>query len=321
MEKITIVGGGAFGVALSSVLCRDETEVCIWGRDQPTVTKRLSGSSSIKDNLSVTSDVACAAEDADMIVLAIPTHSIRSVLRLFRAYIPSAVPIIIASKGVCQKSGEFSSEIAEKLYPRHPIAVLSGPNLASELFSKRPATATIAIKPDKRGGLVASDVQSAFASSKFLVELSNDIVGVQACGAIKNALAIGCGICSGLYNSENALASMIGLSVYEMRAFLGAVDADPETVFRFGGLADLVLSASSQGARNFSFGKQLALASRDEERPVTCTPNLEGMNSLPALLRRTENAASSFPILNMVAEISLNGAAAKPTFETFWKSI
>ncbi len=256
-ENITVVGGGAFGVALGNLLCDAGRSICIWARDEITVYERISKFTITDTKFNVTRDILEATSASEMLVLAVPSHAVRTTLMKFRQHITRKIPILIASKGMDRESGKLISEVVEELCPGWPIGVIAGPNLASEVMKGLPTTITIATQILDSDCKPFRSLMLALNSAILRTELSNDIIGIQACGAIKNVLSIGCGVCAGIYKSENADASMIGLAAREMKQFVSAIGGNPDTVFLFGGIADLVLSSSSPTARNFNFGRNL----------------------------------------------------------------
>ncbi len=261
IKKISIIGAGAWGTALATVACRAGLDVVIQAQEEGVAraindshenTAFLAGVT-LDAAIRATTDMAEAASDADALILAAPAQFLRPVLESLKAHLSLGVPAVICAKGIEQDSGALMSEIAAEVLPQTPVAVLSGPTFAAEVARDLPAAVTLAAADEK----IAMQLAQALGTNRFRIYLSDDMIGAQIGGAVKNVLAIGCGIIEGRGLGDNARAALITRGLAEIVRLGAAKGAKAETLMGLCGVGDLVLTCSAMQSRNFSLGVAL----------------------------------------------------------------
>lgn len=254
--KAGVIGAGAWGTALAQTLAADGNHVRLWAletevveainrdRQNPLYLPDIPLSPSIE----ASGDIAAMA-DREMLLVVSPAQHLRTVV----AQAPAGTPLILCSKGIEAGTGLLMSEVAQAAQPASPIAVLSGPTFAHEVARGLPTAITLACADS----VLAARIASRIARPTFRPYLSDDVVGAEIGGAVKNVLAIACGVAEGAGLGLNARASLISRGFAEMTRFGLARGARPETLGGLSGLGDLVLTCSSTNSRNFSLGKGL----------------------------------------------------------------
>ena len=229
MTRIGIIGKGAWGGALGSTLLNAGNEVSFWTRGDDA--KVLSG--------------------ADIVIAAVPAQSTRSVLQHLQPALPPGVPLVLTAKGLERHSMLRQSQIVAEVAPNHPIAVLSGPSFATDLTRGLPTAVTLASES------MDEDLQQRLSTQSLRLYLSEDVVGVELGGTLKNVVAIACGAAIGAGLGESARAALMARGFAELVRIGLAMEAKAETISGLSGLGDLTLTATSSQSRNFRFGLAL----------------------------------------------------------------
>lgn len=267
MRRICVIGGGAWGTALAITAARAGASVMLWARDpelvatieRTRVNDQLLPGHQIPEGVTATDDMARAVEGAEAILLVVPSQAIRGIGARVHAVAAPGVPVVLASKGVERDSGKLLTAVVEEAMPGRPVAVLSGPSFATEVAEGHPTAVTIAsadVAEDLEHSLAAR-LSVTLATPSFRPYLSDDLIGVEVGGAVKNVIAIACGIASGLGFGTNTWAALITRGLDEMKALAQALGGRRETVTGLSGMGDLALTCSSEQSRNMSFGKAL----------------------------------------------------------------
>ena len=316
MKRIGIIGGGAWGTALATLARRNGAEVCLWAREAEVVEAVnrehrnpffLPGAA-LDPAIRATAEVAEACR-AEAVLVAVPAQHTRTMTEAVAPELADGVPAVLCAKGFEQASGDLMSDIVAETMPHATLAVLSGPTFAAEVAEGLPTAATLACTD--RG--CAEALQRALGGPTFRPYLSEDLRGAQIGGAVKNVLAIACGIVAGRRLGENAAAALITRGMAEMLRLGGAMGARPETLMGLSGMGDLVLTATSTRSRNTALGKALgegeALAEYlDGRRSVA-----EGVLTAAALGSRAIELGIDMPIAAAVDRIVNHAASIDST--------
>ncbi|MFC3675651.1 NAD(P)H-dependent glycerol-3-phosphate dehydrogenase [Ferrovibrio xuzhouensis] len=260
IRHIGVVGGGAWGTALAALACEAdpaEGRSLLWARNPEVIadintrqTNRLYlAGVALPNTLQATGDLA-ALKDCDALILAVPAQSLRDFAARIRDEIGGSAPLVIAAKGIEIGSGLLPAEVLAEVLPDRPLAVLTGPTFAAEVAHGLPAAATLACENAALGAALVQRLGRA----TFRPYLSDDLIGAQIGGAVKNVLAIACGIVIGRRLGDNARAALITRGLAEMARLAEALGARRETVTGLSGLGDLVLTCSGPQSRNLSLG-------------------------------------------------------------------
>ncbi len=311
LERFGIIGTGAWGTALATALCRAGREVVLWGRS-PEIVAQINGARENAVHLpGIKLDPAIRATDrladaakGNALLLVVPAQHLREACTRLEAHLQPGLPLVICAKGVEQGSHALMSQVVEQVLPGHPLAVLSGPNFAAEVAAGLPAATTLAAADQALGRALVE----ALGSRTFRPYFSNDPIGAQVGGAVKNVIAIACGIVAGRSLGDNARAALITRGLAEIIRLGLALGARAETLMGLSGLGDLTLTCGAMQSRNFSLGVALGEgrtieAVLGERRSVT-----EGVFSAAAVTALAESHGVEMPICAAVDSVVNAGA-------------
>jgi glycerol-3-phosphate dehydrogenase (NAD(P)+) len=260
MTDIGIIGAGAWGTALATVAARAGHAVVIQAHEVEVArainhdreNSLFLPGTRLPASIRAETDLAQTVQ-ARAVLLAMPAQHLRTVtLRCAEAW-PSGVPAVICAKGIELESGALMSQVAAETLPGAPLAVLSGPTFAAEVAGGLPAAATLAAADAN----LAHELTELLSTPRFRIYRSDDLIGAQIGGAVKNVLAIACGIIAGKGMGDNARAALITRGLAEIMRLGRAMGAKPETLAGLSGLGDLTLTCSAEQSRNFSLGLAL----------------------------------------------------------------
>jgi glycerol-3-phosphate dehydrogenase (NAD(P)+) len=301
--RIGVVGGGAWGTALAQVAAANGEPVTLWAREpdvvesvntaheNPLFLKGLALSPSIR----ATGALAEMA-DCEALLIVSPAQYLRTVIE---GLTTAGTPLILCAKGIEDGTGLLMHEVAHELSPEAPIAVLSGPTFAHEVAAGLPTAVTLAVEDQALGERLAARI----ARPWFRPYLSDDVAGAEVGGAVKNVLAIACGVVEGRSLGQNARAALISRGFAEMTRFGLAKGARAETLAGLAGLGDLVLTCSSTSSRNFSLGKGIGEGARPADLLADRRTVAEGAFTAPVLQRAAEALCVDMPIVAAVCAL------------------
>jgi len=298
--RIGVVGAGAWGTALAQVAAADGEAVLLWAREPEVVEavnsahenslflKGLELSPSIRATGTLADLTACEA-----LLVVTPAQHLRAVL----GDLPSSdIPLVLCAKGIEEASGLLMHEVAAAVRPGAPLAILSGPTFAHEVAAGLPTAVTLAAEDQPLGERLIARIARPF----FRPYYSRDVAGAEVGGAVKNVLAIACGVVEGKGLGLNARAALISRGFAEMTRFGLAKGARPETLAGLAGLGDLVLTCSSTASRNFSLGKGIGEGARAADLLADRRTVAEGAFTAPVLKRAADALGVDMPIVAAV---------------------
>jgi glycerol-3-phosphate dehydrogenase (NAD(P)+) len=307
MKRFAIIGAGAWGTALALAARRAGSAAIIWARD-PAIAAAIAERHenpvylpgiALDPAIAVTADLGAAAANAEAALLAVPAQFLRDVLADLAPHLPAGMPLLLCAKGIEIVSLKTMSELTAELCPGRPLAVLSGPSLAAEVARDLPTAVVIA----SRDSAVAGDFASALGSPRFRPYLSEDPVGVELGGAVKNVLSIACGIVQGRGLGDNAHAALITRGLAEMTRLGLAKGARAETFAGLSGVGDLVLTQSRNHALGIALGQGKSLeAALSGRRSV-----VEGVASAAAIAALANRLQVEMPVVAAVDAVLHRG--------------
>ena len=301
--KLGIVGGGAWGTALAQVAAAGDRETLLWALEDEvieSINERRENSLCLPGvplSGAIRATSAIADLDAcDAWLVVTPAQHMRAVLE--RA--PNCdKAMVLCSKGIEEKSGQLLHDVAKQACPGARIAVLSGPTFAHEVARGLPTAVTLAAE-DQR---LAEELRDRIAQPTFRIYVTDDVTGAEIGGAVKNVLAIACGVVEGKGLGQNARAALIGRGFAEMTRFGLACGAKRETLAGLSGLGDLVLTCSSTSSRNYSLGKGIGEGRPSSELLADRRTVAEGAFTAPVLARLARERGIDMPIVQAVDEL------------------
>jgi glycerol-3-phosphate dehydrogenase (NAD(P)+) len=303
LQRIAVLGGGAWGTALALTCARAGRDVMLWefdaGNAEHLATRRESRflpGVRLEGNIKVTRALAEASR-SDAILLVVPAQAMRSVIKSLAQTMAAGSPLIACAKGIEHGSHKFMTEIIAECAPNATPAILSGPSFAADVARGLPTAVTLAAAD----GEIAQALAQAIASASFRPYHSTDVRGVEIGGATKNVLAIAAGIVTGRGLGASASAALTTRGFAELVRFGKAYGAKPETMAGLSGLGDLVLTCSSPQSRNFSFG--VALGKGEKPDGAAHGKLAEGAFTAPVLLEMAAEKNIEMPISAAVAAL------------------
>ncbi len=301
-----VIGAGAWGTALAQVAARAGLKVSLQAREPEVVA----GVNTTHENALFLPGIALEPAiravpnlsdlaDCDLILAVAPAQHLRAALTAFGPHRKAGAPIVLCAKGVEQGTLKLMTEVAAEALPDAPIAVLSGPSFAGEVAKGLPAAVTLACEDEDLGRAIAE----AIATPTFRPYTASDLIGAEAGGAVKNVLAIACGVVEGKGLGRNAHASVITRGFAELTRLAVALGAKPETLSGLCGLGDLVLTCSSLQSRNMSVGMALGQGLTLQQALAGKVSVAEGVASAPAVRALARKLGVETPICEAVAAI------------------
>jgi len=303
--RVTVLGGGAWGTALALAMLRAGHKVRLFARDPETVAAIGRGQNprylpgiAIAPGIEATSDIATALSGADCVLAVTPAQSLRATLAAAKDHMPDGIPLVLCAKGIERDTGALLSAIVEEILPRNPVAALSGPSFATDVARGLPTAVVVAAHDEA----LAADLAARFSAENLRCYSSDDLIGVEIGGALKNVFAIAAGAVTGAGLGASAQAAMVTRGFVELRRIGAAFGARPETLMGLSGLGDLLLTCSSTQSRNFAYG--LALG---QGKALAGLPLAEGVPTAAIAARIAAERGIDAPIITAVAAI-LDGA-------------
>lgn len=294
-QSPVVIGAGSWGTALAATLADNGTPVRIWGRS-PAVLAEINrdnrnegylGDVPLPPTLRGVEDMKRALKNADVVLLVVPSRSIRSIARQVAEHVGADVPVAVCAKGIEPETGFLMTQIAEEELNGNPVGCVSGPTFARETALRYPTAATVAFHFSPLDRLSPQDSPAArlavsLTTEHFRAYVSDDLVGVEVGGAVKNVIALACGMMTGAGFADNTRAALITQGLDEMKTLATALGGRRETLTGLSGLGDLTLTCNSPTSRNMALGLQLGAG----------TPRAACFDGRPLVVEGEANALS-----------------------------
>jgi glycerol-3-phosphate dehydrogenase (NAD(P)+) len=321
MTRAAVLGAGSWGTAYTAILADAGCEVRLWVR-RPELADRINGTHVNEDYLPqlvlpasvrAGSDPAEAVEGADVVVLAVPSQSLRENLGRWRTLLPRDAAIVSLMKGVELGTTKRMSEVIAEVggVEQRRIVVVSGPNLAPEIAQKQPAASVVACVD----AATAEAVAEASAAPYFRPYTNTDVIGTEVGGAVKNVVALAVGMAQGMGMGDNTKATIITRGLAETSRLGVALGADPTTFAGLAGVGDLIATCMSPLSRNHSFGVQLGRGRSVAEAVAATRQTVEGVKSCQSILELARRHGIDVPIVENVAAVVHDGRSPRDVAE------
>ncbi|MFM7263081.1 MAG: NAD(P)H-dependent glycerol-3-phosphate dehydrogenase [Acidimicrobiales bacterium] len=311
--RMAVVGAGSWGTTVAS-LAAENTPTVLWARRGDVAdeinTRRTNstylGDRPLSSRLEASESLARTVSTADVVVMAVPSHGFRAVLAEAAEHVRPWVPVVSLSKGLEQGTLLRMSEVANEVMPGHPVAVLTGPNLAGEIADGQPAASVVAIDD----AVIAEALQGIFARPTFRVYTNTDVVGCELAGVVKNVIAIASGIATGMGFGDNTRATLVTRGLAEMTRLATVMGGRLESLAGLAGMGDLIATCSSTNSRNMTVGMRLGRGEALADIIASTSQVAEGVKSSRAVLDLATRHGVDMPIVEQVVAICHEGVSA-----------
>jgi glycerol-3-phosphate dehydrogenase (NAD(P)+) len=305
--KVTILGTGAYGLALSKILVQNKNEVTMWTTFESEKNELLETKKSPKlkdfkldDSVVITTDLEESIKNSKLIVIAIPTAFVTDVCKKLKTYIKPNQHICIASKGIEQDTCLFIHDMIKKQIKTKYIGAISGPSFAVDLVKCVPVGLAVASKSKRTLNII----REAFVNNHLKLIPTNDIIGIEVCGAVKNIIAIASGMIDGMGYPISTQALLITHSLHDIKAIIHALGGSKKTILSFAGFGDILLTCTSEKSRNYSFGKLIgSKATKEEIEEYKNSITVEGLYTLKSIHKLINNKKIDIPTINIIYDI------------------
>jgi glycerol-3-phosphate dehydrogenase (NAD(P)+) len=314
-HKVAVLGGGSFGTAIANMIAHNGERVTLWMRDETNAgycrekrenTRYLPGYR-LEESLVVTSDMAGALADCDLVFFSVPSKAFRSVARAAAPHIPPHTMAVSTAKGIEGESFKLMSQILEDELDRPLVGVISGPNLAREIAKKQITATVIASELPA----VCECVQEVLATHYFRVYSNYDRYGVELAGALKNIYAIAAGIASAMEVGQNTLSVLLTRSLAEMTRFAARLGANPMTFLGLSGVGDLFVTCTSRLSRNFRIGEAIGQGHSLADAIAEVGQVAEGINTTRIVKARADEMGVYMPLVGALYDILFNDKSVR----------
>ncbi|MGS2724481.1 NAD(P)H-dependent glycerol-3-phosphate dehydrogenase [Porticoccus sp. GXU_MW_L64] len=310
-HKVTVLGGGSFGTAVANMIACNNINVTQWMRDADNAkacqerreNSRYLPGYKLHDGLQVTTDLAQALQDSDVVFFSIPSKAFREVAVMAAPYMNAQTMAVSTTKGIEANSFELMSQTLEEELPTERIGVISGPNLAKEIVAQE-ITATVIASDDSE---LCEVVQQLLGSRYFRVYANADRFGVELGGALKNIYALAAGLAAALEVGQNTTSVLITRSLAEMSRFAVQLGANPMTFLGLSGVGDLFVTCTSPLSRNYQVGYALGKGKSLQQAIEDIGQVAEGVNTTRLVKEKSDELGIYMPLANAMYECMFNG--------------
>ncbi len=319
MSNICILGSGGWGTAIALLLLENNHNVTLWSFSDEECNdilenrenKRCLPGVKIPESITITSDINCC-KNQDIIVIAVPSHGVRSTAKRIASLVPDGQIILNISKGIEEETYLTLSQVLGEELPHCRVAVMSGPSHAEEVSRKIPTTNVVASDSSD----VTQIIQDTFMTPNFRIYTNDDILGVELGGSVKNVIALCCGILDGLGCGDNTKAALMTRGLVEMQRLGTAMGASAETFSGLSGIGDLIVTCTSMHSRNRRAGILIGQGKSVDEAQKEVNMVVEGVRSCKAAKGLADKLNVEMPIVSEAYEVLFNGKSPARAIET-----
>jgi glycerol-3-phosphate dehydrogenase (NAD(P)+) len=312
--RVAVVGAGSWGTTVASLACVN-TPTVLWARRkvlaEQITSEHCNGdylpTFSLPEELTATHSMADAVSGADVVVMGVPSHGFRSVLEEAAPFVRPWVPVVSLSKGLERGTLLRMSEVVGQVLPGHPVAVLTGPNLAREIMDGQPAASVVATTD----AVIGRELQRIFTNDHLRVYTNHDLIGCEIAGVVKNVLAIASGMADGMGFGDNTRATLVTRGLHELARLGQALGGEALTFAGLAGMGDLIATCSSTQSRNHMVGVQLGKGRPINEILSEMNMVAEGVKSSPSVLELAKRHGVDMPLSEAVVAVCHRGRPAR----------
>ena len=304
--KIGILGAGAYGMAMASVFDNNGHKIKIWSNSEEEVNLLLTNHKSnkidyiIQDDFVITTDMKLVVMDADIIVIAVPSEFVRNVCMELNKYFKEEQIICISSKGIENNSCLFMDDVVRQCIKTDNIAVISGGTFAEDMVKEVPVGLTLATKSKLAGDIILKAMENDYVK----IQITDDIIGTEICGSIKNVFAIAAGMLEGMKYPESTKSLFMTEVIKDIKFLIKSLGGKEETILSFAGIGDILLTCSSSKSRNYTLGKMIGEErERQEIKKYIDSSTIEGLYTLNSIKKLLNDKEIEMPIIDLISDI------------------
>lgn len=304
--KIGILGAGAYGMAMASVFDNNGHKIKIWSNSEEEVNLLLANHKSnkidyiIPDDFVITTDMKLVVMDADIIVISVPSEFVRNVCMELNKYFKEEQIICIASKGIENNSCLFMDDVVRQCIKTDNIAVISGGTFAEDMVKEVPVGLTLATKSKLAGDMMLKAMENDYVK----IQITDDIIGTEICGSIKNVFAIAAGMLEGMKYPESTKSLFMTEVIKDIKFLIKSLGGKEETILSFAGIGDILLTCSSSKSRNYTLGKMIGEErERQEIKKYIDSSTIEGLYTLNSIKKLLKDKEIEMPIIDLISDI------------------
>lgn len=314
--KIALIGTGVYGLALAMAINKNNKNIIMWTESEERYKdfqkegciKGIIPNLDAPKNIKLTTSYEKAVKDADVVFITSTAAFVGSICHEIKPYITKKTTVCIASKGIENTSCAFLSDIAYEELKIKNIAIISGPSFAIDMAENNPVGLSIASHSKK----AIKMIKSVLENDTLKLRDTNDLIGVQICGSIKNVIAVAAGMLDGMNYPESTQSFLITEALNDIKNLIAALGGNPKTINSFAGVGDLLLTCTSTKSRNYSFGRVVGAGATKEEIEAHLKANtVEGYYTLKSIYKLIKNKKIKMPIIDLIYKIIMNGEDPK----------
>lgn len=304
--KIGILGAGAYGMAMASVFDNNGHKIKIWSNSEEEVNLLLTNHKSnkidyiIPDDFVITTDMKLVVMDADIIVISVPSEFVRNVCMELNKYFKEEQIICISSKGIENNSCLFMDDVVRQCIKTDNIAIISGGTFAEDMVKEVPVGLTLATKSKLAGDMMLKAMENDYVK----IQITDDIIGTEICGSIKNVFAIAAGMLEGMKYPESTKSLFMTEVIKDIKFLIKSLGGKEETILSFAGIGDILLTCSSSKSRNYTLGKMIGEErERQEIKKYIDSSTIEGLYTLNSIKKLLKDKEIEMPIIDLISDI------------------
>ena len=310
MKKVSIIGTGAYGLSIALALLKKCDTVSMWVESDERATyldkhRKNSGilpNIIIPSNITFSNNLDITIEDSDIIFIAVTAKYVDSITKKISNCDIKNKYFCILSKGIEQNTCEFVTDVFKRNIDSKYVAVVSGPSFAIDIANNQPVGLSIASKNKK----TIEKIKEVLSNDTIKLRKSSDLIGVELCGSIKNVIAIAAGILDGLGYAESTRSFLITESLHDIKSLIYGLGGKKKTILSFAGVGDLLLTATSEKSRNYSYGVLIGQGKIDEANDYVQNTTVEGYYTLKSIYTLIKRKKIDMPIINLIYQIIIN---------------